>query len=65
MFEMYILGLFASIHSLFAVKASTSGVLINKSKRGKWIALSLVFGFVGHFIYYALQHDSEYKSLRS
>nr|WP_136249968.1 hypothetical protein [Ningiella ruwaisensis] len=65
MFEYFMLFLFASMHITFAIKAATSRVLINKNKRAKWVVLSLVFGFVGHFIYYSLQLDDEYQALRS
>lgn|GEM_PF-6883697 len=64
MFETYIVVLFLAIHVLFAIKAATSTKLLNSEKRGKWIALSLAFGFVGHFIYYSLQLDDEYKALQ-
>ncbi|GLR69675.1 hypothetical protein [Agaribacter marinus] len=65
MFEIFILVMFAVIHTIFAIKAAVSSVLVNNAKRGKWIALSLLGGFVGHFIYYSLQLDDEYKRLRS
>jgi hypothetical protein len=65
MFEMFMIGLYASLHIVFAVKAATSSKLLKKEKRGKWIALSLAFGFVGHFVYYSLQLDDEYVALRS
>ncbi|MEM0911262.1 MAG: hypothetical protein AAGJ37_09830 [Pseudomonadota bacterium] len=64
MFEMYIVGLFAAIHVLFAIKAATSTKLLNPQKRSKWIMLSLAFGFVGHFIYYSLQLDDEYQAMQ-
>ena len=64
MFELYILGLFVILHVLFAIKAATSSKLLNPKKRGKWIGLSLAFGFVGHFIYYSLQLDDEYQTLK-
>ncbi|MFC3120536.1 hypothetical protein [Agaribacter flavus] len=65
MFEMFIAIMFAGLHAIFAIKAAFSSVLINSAKRSKWVALSLLGGFVGHFIYYSLQLDDEYKSLRS
>ena len=65
MFEMFLIGLYASLHIVFAIKAATSSKLLKKEKRAKWIALSLAFGFVGHFIYYSLQLDDEYVALRT